>query len=185
MRYAMIFAMVGLAACKGGDTDNTDTDMGCTDSAGCDSGDSDTPVTFDPGSDITLDWDAVDTNGAVTVSLQNAEGATGFFLGMAETASGDNGWYGEDCADQGDCHHITGSLPISADLAYVETIGEVVPGSTTLFDGGTDGGGDAFTADHADRLTYLFQIEGGEYDLDCYVWGDDPTYYAAEGCTEL
>jgi hypothetical protein len=158
-----------------GDTSNT---TGCTDTGGCTT---DTSDTFDAGSDITLDWERVDTNGSVAIDVVNS-GATGFYLGMAETASGDNGWYGEDCADQGDCHHFVAT---SGSLDYVETINAVTPGSTTLFDGGSDGGGDAFTSDGADRLTYLFQLEGGSMDGQCYIWGDDTSYYSGEGCTAL
>jgi hypothetical protein len=185
MRYAMWFAVLGLAACKPTDSDTTDTDL---DTGGSDS-DTDTGefgCGGDPSGDIVVDWDRVDAGGAVTISLGAcATGATGFYLGMAETASGENGWYGEDCADQGDCHHFVGTAPIEGSLTYVETIGDVVPGSTTLFDGGTDGSGDAFTADDADRLTYIFQIEGGDFDRQCYVWGDDPSYYVAQDCQEL
>jgi len=134
---------------------------------------------FDPNNDISLDWQPGegDSGSSMTATVSNTD-STGFYLGFAETAANDAGWYGEDCAPNG-CHHFSS---MSGVLDYVSAPGDV-DNDHTLFNNGSDGTGDVFTSSHEDRLTYLLQLEGGSLDGECYVWGDDPTYYDAEGCT--
>jgi hypothetical protein len=141
--------------------------------------DSDADTDFDPRTDIIVDWDPVDSGGHVSVEVVNS-GAAGWYLGLAETAAGDGGWYGEDCADNL-CHTSTQT---SATIAYTESVSQV-GNARTLFDGGNDGLGDAFHTNGSDRLTYLLQLSGGPLDGDCYIWGDDPSYYAGQGCQAL
>lgn len=174
MRQLTPFLVLALAGCP-----DSGTETGTTGETGGDTDETDVPiVAFDPATDITVSWSAQ----SVTVSLTNTD-ATGFYLGMAETASGTAGWYGEDCLDN-DCHQATG---LTLTLSSVNSLGDIVPGSTTLFDDDGDGAGDAFTSGDEDRLTYLVQTIGGTDpgDAACYIWGDDPTYYSGENCTEL
>jgi len=136
---------------------------------------------FDPASDINLDWQPGEGNSgsSMTATISNTD-STGFYLGMAETAAGSAGWYGEDCLENG-CHQFNS---MSGVLDYVSTVGAVT-NDTTLFNDGNDGTGDVYTSDGGDRLTYLVQLAGGSLDTECYVWGDDPSYYASESCHNL
>jgi hypothetical protein len=141
------------------DTDTTDTDNGGT-----------FALTAD---DVTYTWSA----SSFTVTISDLGGSAGFWLGLAETGS-DNGWYGEDCKDgqagTNVCHYFESS---PGTLTYVETIADVA-GATTLLDDAK-----AFNSDNSDRLTYLLQLDNEAAGNPCYVFGDDPTYYSAEGCT--
>jgi hypothetical protein len=159
-------AVLMLAGCpKGaGDTAGPGGDTGST-----------APDTF-PFSNISEDWTS---QSSITVSVSNTD-ATGFFFGMAETASGSAGWYGEDCKGS-NCHEVTGGTTLT--LSSVNTQSAVVFGSTTLFDDDHDGQGDATADNGSDRLTYIIQLEGGTDAGFCHVWGEDPTYYSGQtGC---
>jgi hypothetical protein len=166
----IIFVFGTLIGCGSADSDAQDT------------GDSGDTIDESPGdcSDISVAWERVDSNGSVTTTVTNCDGE-GFYLGIAETAAGEAGWYGEDC-HLGGCHRFDG---LSGTLAYVDDPEDVAWATSTLFDGGSDGLGDAFTAEDADRLTYVLQIVGGTHDTDCFVWGHDVTYYAADTCVEM
>jgi hypothetical protein len=131
---------------------------------------------FDPHRDLGVAWDWVGAGGKVSIVLANSDAAS-VSLGMAETAALSSGWYGEDCQTGGGCHVLGGG---GGDLAYVETPGEVVLGSTTIFDGLT-----AFDNDGQDRLTYYLRLAGGSLDGACFVWGDSPQYYDVQGCEVL
>lgn len=137
----------------GGDTDTVDTDTGTQ------------PFT------ISYNWDPTQ----LTVTLNNATGATGFFLGIADTAAGNAGWYDEACVLGTDCHEFTGAEGV---LDSVNAPADVVLGSTTLFDNDQVAPGDVFSSTGEDIVTYFVQVSGGEQDGKCFVWGDDPTYYA-------
>jgi hypothetical protein len=100
-------------------------------------------------------------------------GGTGSYeFGLAQTAVGPfQGWFGEDCFT-GDLCHPTG--PDGVILSGVREINAIVPGQTTLIP--VD-----FPEEATPDLTYYV---GRPSDLDatCWVWGDDPAYYAALGC---
>jgi len=172
----MIFAFV-LAACQpGGESDTAavvETDSCPDDQLDCGDwmGVNEIHVTWEPGEG--------DSSHVVTIAVDDTD-ATGLQLGLAETAAGESGWYGEDCLTQG-CHQFSGTTGV---LTYVNSV-EAVDNDHTLFNNGQDGFGDVFTADDEDRLTYMLQLDGGTDDGQCFVWGDDPAYYATAGCTEL
>jgi len=170
-------AFFAFAGCKG----TVDSDTGTpNETDDTDVVDTDTGVTFDPASDIRLEWGAGegDSGAQMTATVDNTD-STGFYLGFAETAAAGEGWYGEDCAPDG-CHEFTA---MTGSLTYVDAPQDV-DNDHTLFNNGTDGTGDVFTSDtHEDRLTYILQLVGGEHDGECYVWGDDPSYYVDEACT--
>jgi hypothetical protein len=153
-----------LTACEADTDTDTDSDSDT---------DTDTDTDTDADADFTVTWD---TNG-VTIALVGMS-TSGFDLGIAETASGDMGWYGEDCLT-GDCHIFNGSTVGQLDSVYEEVLetgdlGYVVPGQTTLFDR-------TFASD----LTYAITIDSG----DCFVKGQDPSYYLSDSsyamCQEL
>jgi len=136
-----------------------------------------------------VSWDAATIDGDVTLTVTNLPSdAAGFWWGLAETGpseedpEGDDGWYGEDCylgtGDTNYCHYFESS---PATLSYVDSIGEVTEGSTTLLDGVLAGGA------QGDRITYFLQVDNDAG--DCYVWGDSPDYYAGidtpSACTVL
>jgi hypothetical protein len=141
---------------------------------------------WDPSQDLSLVWDPVDDGGQVHLNITNS-GATYVYLGFAETAAGSGGRYNEDCLYRyypATCHYAYGTPTI--DLDYVEDSSLVYGGSTTLFDGGSDGEYDAYRANGNDRLTYYVRIYGGPNDGTCVVWGDDPNYYPSYwGCIVL
>lgn len=167
----LLFPLVGLAvltACPPGDDSDSDTAM----DSDTDVVDTDTEV---PEFGIGYAWDAT----GLTVDLLNCDG-TGFYFGVAETASAlDVGWYGEAC-DGDNCHQFTGLTGVltSVDAPPIDF------GTETLFDDGSDeDGGDAFDDASADRLTYIVQVIGGEHDTMCFTWGHDTSFYAE--CTEI
>lgn len=173
-------ALAFLTACPGKSS--------CSDSdtAGCDTGDTTDTDTVDTDTDtgtpvfgITYNWDPTQ----LQISIDNATGATGFYLGIADTAAGSSGWFNEACDTGTNCHQFTG---VSGTLDSVNTAGAVVLGSTTLFDDDGDGTGDVTGATGQDLVTYFVQVIGGDEDGNCYVWGEDTSYYAGTPpCTEI
>jgi hypothetical protein len=126
----------------------------------------------DPPPEVTITWEAK----AVSVSVTNLVG-TGFDLGIAETESGEAGWYGEDCymgtGSYRHCHPFTGS---TGKLTSVyPDISKVVKGKTTLFTEAL-----AYDSADRDRLTYVVIFD----DASCMVTGHEPAYYASFGCAE-
>lgn len=171
-KYALIPALALLAGCP------TD-DSGCDTAAGdiCDTDPGDTDTDTGPGEPaINYTW----SDTGVTVELENID-TTGFDFGMAETIDMTNGWFGEDClngtAGYQECHvftGLTGSLTSIYDDVQAGTKGldDVQSGSTTLFEKSFEDGG---------RLTYIVTVDDGT----CWVWGQDTSYYASEGCEAL
>jgi hypothetical protein len=166
-----------LAGCDDG------SNTGCNDTgdgtSNCETGDSgDTNDTNAPLA--SYNWNA----DGLTVTIENNPGS-GFDLGMAETGSNENGWFGEDCfngtAGFDYCHSFSGNSASLDALGYgteEATVGDpndVVPGSTTLFNQDL-----AFNQpDGSDRLTYMVTFD----DRSCIVWGDQPSYYSSFDCT--
>ena len=121
----------------------------------------------------TVTWDSA----GVTVSITGA--ASRYDFGMSETGAGDLGWFGESCIPGDEpwgypdygwdvCHALssTGGRVVSV---YPD-IGAVQDGYTL------------FPDSLAPNITYVV-IDGDSG--DCYAWGDDPSYYSGEGCSEL
>lgn len=118
---------------------------------------------------VTLHWTGQHPNSSLSVEVFDPLGRTGWSFGIAETMAGSVGWYGEDCfTGTGSytlCHPIPGT---SIQLDQVASPAAVVEGSTTLLWTNMD-------------LTYYLEAPSGA----CWVWGHDPTYYAALGCQPL
>ena len=114
------------------------------------------------------------------LALTVSGGPGGYWFGVAETGGTTNGWTGEDCVygftteDQtaySFCHDAGNT---GTQLDKVGSFVEMAPGKT-IFDNTFEG-----------KLTYYLESDinyGG--DGSCYVWGHDPEYYAAQGCTTL
>lgn len=106
----------------------------------------------------------------VMTTITDPLGAPTWEFGMAETDS-TNGWTGEDCFNGYNTFAFCHSVGLTHTLNEVTSCSvlDVVAGSTTLMD-----------AEKDPFLTYYF-AEGG----DCFVFGNDPSYYATLGCTTL
>ena len=139
--------------------------IGCGDDKDTASDDLDTDdTTVADDVDFAINWNGND------VSLNIANGSGTYFFGMAETTCGDpaNCWTGEDCylgfADYAFCHPADAT---GVALTHVDTLDAIVDGSTTILEADL-------------HITYYV-----EDSADCWIWGDDVTYYAGLGCTEL
>ena len=75
-------------------------DKDCADTAGgCDTGAGDVAE-----ASFNIAW--TDDGNTLEASVSNPH-VDGYFLGLAETGSGANGWYGEDCiSDDAICHDM-------------------------------------------------------------------------------
>lgn len=132
----------------------------------------------DTGSSVMTEW----TSAGVTVTIPAAGGTdgVGYYFGLAQTGV-DGGWAGEDCLDSIPagyeymddggyqlCHPLSRT---GGTLTTVATPEEIVEGATTLLG-----------MDMQDTVTYVLIEASGP---PCYVWGDDPAYYAGLACTVL
>ena len=144
--------------------------FGCSDKSG-DTGDS-----GDAGPGLSVSW------GSDSVSLTIDGGTDWYYWGIAETGTSADPWTGEDC-----------------DAGYTTTDGTTYDychlaagnSTTTLAFGGaydalTEGEETVFTAENDDGISYGDLVTHFVYDAnnpeDCWVTGDDPTYYSAWGC---
>jgi len=140
-------------------------DKDCADTAGgCDTGADVAEATFN------IAWTADQTTLEASVSNPDVDG---YFLGLAETGSGDDGWYGEDCvSEDAICHDMGAGSSIALTSVHPDQDGAgldaVVAGSTTLLHGGLWAG-----------VTYVFFSNEGDttYETVANVGGDDPSYY--------
>ena len=153
--------LVGAAAFATGCQDND-----CADTAGgCDTGAGEVAE-----ASFNIAW--TDDGNTLEASVSNPH-LDGYFLGMAETGSGDLGWYGEDCiGDDAECHDMGVADTLSLTSVHPDVggggIDAVVPGSTTLFYAGLWAG-----------VTYAFFSDEGDtnYETVAHSGGDDPSYY--------
>ncbi len=113
-----------------------------------------------------------DDGNTLQASVSNPH-VDGYFLGLAETGSGINGWYGEDCLSADSiCHDMGASSSISLTSVHPDRGGAglsaVVGGSTTIFHAGLWAG-----------VTYVFFSNEGStnYETVAASGGDDPSYY--------
>ncbi len=129
----------------------------------------------EPDTDLamSLSW----SDSGLTVSITGGSGA--YDLGMAETGAGSGGWYGESCIPGDEprgyedygyevCHSLSASggviTSVYPDINEVGT-------NQTLFEAG-------LSAD----LTYFLGAVGS---ADCWVMGEDVSYYDDFGCEVL
>lgn len=156
----LMLAGLALSACTDKDGDTGDT-SNPGDGGAADGG-------ADGGGDDALYVDCSWGSGSVTVSITNGD-AAGYDFGMAETDSASpDPWTGEDCGyvgyTTGDgtyydiCHGLSAT---GGTLTSVDAVGDIVAGSTTVFDG--------------TQLTsyYLYEVASGT----CWTWGHDATYF--------
>jgi hypothetical protein len=124
------------------------------------------PDTGDAEASIDLTWAAE----GVTIELAGMD-TSGFDLGIAETMDRENGWFGEDClwgtAGYQECHVVWGLR------GFLDSIFDEVAGGSMSLDDVQSGLTTLFEQSHDYRLTYALTIDGG----DCWVWGQDPSYY--------
>ncbi len=166
MNKTLLFAALTLAACTATKDDSGDTGTEMVDTA-------DTADTGTPAMTVTATWATT----GVTLAVANGT-AAGYQFGMAETGS-DAGWFGEDCINDPDddtdygyelCHPMgaTGGTLVKAE-PY--TPDDIVAGESTLF-----------TDSLAANITYVLFEDSSDA---CWTWGEDVSYYAAFGCTEI
>jgi hypothetical protein len=158
--------MMVLAGCTGGDSGDS----------GKGEGDADTDADADADTDYSVP--SISWGGSETVITVSDAGSSGFGLCWAQNGNSD-GWYGESCmddsADGTNVNHTFSSSP--GTLTVVASIGEVVAGSSTLFD-----------SSESSEVTYLvYDLSASELDSSNCAWGGyDTSYYAAAGyaCAE-
>jgi hypothetical protein len=189
MKYTALLALYLLGACA---DKSADPDSPCGDSGDTACADTDDTGNVEPAPcevAVSVTWsnvdgaDPTDTNGdglpdihcgdTVDIEVTEACGETEWQFGMAETgAPNASGWTGEDCylgyASYTYCHTIGNAATLNevADCS----VSSIVESSSTLLDASKD-----------PFLTYYLSDSAGT----CYVWGEDTTYYASQGCTEL
>ena len=142
-------------------------DKDCADTAGgCDTGAGEVAE-----ASFNIAW--TDDGNTLEASVSNPH-VDGYFLGLAETGSGEDGWYVEDCVgDDAICHDMGPSSSVSLTSVHPDVggagIDAVAGGSTTLFHSGLWAG-----------VTYAFFSNEGEtnYETVAESGGDDPSYYA-------
>jgi hypothetical protein len=185
MRYLAYITMLGMTFTVGCGSDEK-TDSGDTGETAGDDDDDDDTTTTTPGLTVDVTWtdDGLtpeDTDGdslpdincddSVNVTISDPLGQTSWMFGMAETGS-PAGWYGEDCylgyASFNFCH----SIGIDSTITEVTDCSAMsVADGMTLLD-----------AEKDPFLTYY--LEDGTTG-DCFVWGEDTTYYGPLSCTEM
>ena len=106
---------------------------------------------------------------ATGITITNATD-TAYNLGMAETGSGTDGWYGEDCTGSNICHPATATGTVLTSV-HPDVGGGGIPDiddTHTLFYGGLDA-----------NTTYAVVDSTGA----CWTWGNDVSYYSS--CTAM
>jgi len=137
-----------------------------------DSGDPDTDTTETTELAASVTWGS----SSVDLTLTNGEGIS--FFGMAETGSTctDSCWTGEDCT-----YGFEGS-----DTTYLYCHPTAATGVSLAYGGAFDAineGTDTVFGDNSFDGSVTYYLEGS--DGSCYVWGNDASYYSAEGCDAL
>lgn len=128
---------------------------------------------YDPGSLFRAEVTYTSSN----VALEIYNGIADYEFGMAETdAESPEPWTGEDCLNgytTGSgveyllCHETSSTGIV---LSAVDSVDEVIEGETTLMN---------YVSPEVTTYYLLSKAMG-----DCWVWGNDPMYYAGLGCTE-
>lgn len=137
----------------------------------CD-GETDEGVVVEDPLSASVSW----SGSGVSVTLSGGSGGA-YEFGMAETGAGAPGWYGESCIPGDEpwgyddygyeiCHSLssTGGFVPSVDFSNVGT-------NQTLFESA-----------HAPDITYFVGAVGS---ADCWVFGENPSYYSDFGCESL
>lgn len=122
--------------------------------------------------DVSVSW------GSSVIQVTISGGSEDYWLGIVETAGcGSECWTGEDCVwgfsagstTLGPYCHDMGKTGDS--LAYGGDAVELSPGETVFPD-----------SSFSDQVTYYLD---GDSSASCWIWGDDPGYYSALGCTTV
>jgi hypothetical protein len=128
----------------------------------------DEPSEPDPPS-VEVYWDSYGVHVEVTGPVGDYE------LGLAETGVGEVGWFSESCIHGEEpwgyddfgldlCHRVPLGDTLLASVGSIDQVGT----TTTLFH-----------ERHALDVTYMLRDLATNA---CWAWGDDPSYYANEGC---
>ena len=120
---------------------------------------------------IEIFWEGMGANVAndedeLTVTIDDGEETHTYLFGMAETGSGDEGWYGEDCLP-GEINGKDVCHPVGEEGAVLSSVsrpGSVNDENTLLWKALHDAG----------KVTYVVVQEDTD---DCWAFGHDPTYY--------
>ncbi len=132
-------------------------------------------VTWTDDGNVPTDTDGdslpdVGCGDSVQVSVSDPLGETQWAFGMSETGM-PNGWTGEDCyvgyLNFNYCHLFNGTVLVLQEVTTCSVM-DIVPGSRTYF-----------SADKDPFLTYYLEDSLG----NCFIWGEDPTYYGPLNCT--
>ncbi|MEZ4318470.1 MAG: hypothetical protein R3F61_13240 [Myxococcota bacterium] len=177
-KLAILGLPLALFGCPTDDGEDTDTDLPSETDTDVDTDETDTDTEPPPALEVSVEL--VDGSpDSMVITITNGDESYNFGYGQtAVQAAGGSGWFGEDCylgtGSYQLCHPVgmTG-----ATLTYVAAPGDVVEGSTMLLSVDTP-------ASSTPALTYILI---GETSGECWVWGDDITYYAAfpgGPCTE-
>ncbi len=160
------------------DCDDTDRDAHPDAEERANGADDDCDGDVDEGVDapfeVTVRWD----DDGATFTIVGA--AARYELGMAETGVGEVGWFGESCIPGDEpygypdygfdvCHSLGAS---GGRLSHVDGVDDVDDGATLMSD----------DIAAARDITYFLADPASS---DCWVWGDQPAYYASFGCTEV
>ena len=142
---------------------------GCTD--GKETGDSGGDTTGGGGGGTTFSVSVVSSGVDFSTSSSDS-----FSLGLAETTCDDPAycWYGEDCIyghTSGNFNFCHGGMVDGDSLSKASSVDDIVEGSTTLFHSGLGSG-----------VTVYIESASG---ADCFISGDDPSYYSGLGCTSF
>lgn len=160
--------LMGLGLVFAGCDDGTDDKSGETgmDETGMEMHTGDTSMVM-PEMEVVVNL----TAGGVELVITNGGDPAGYTFGMAQTGT-ENGWFGEDCFEgTGSFNLCHPASTTGVTLTEVSAAGDVVEGSTTLFN-----------SDDNATLTYVLTAAGS---TDCWVWGDDVAYYESFGCTDI
>lgn len=155
------------------DAGTTTADGGAT---GTDTGTDTGTTTADGGTTgLALGIHCAWSSGSLTIDLVHGDPA-GYRFGIAETScSGGECWTAEDCylgytLSDGSvlsyCHPLSRA---GGQLTTVSLPTDIVEGSTTLLSSATQ------------NTYYLKESSSGE----CWVWGQDTSYYGALGCSDM
>ncbi len=124
--------------------------------------------------EATVEIDITWSSSGVQVDITGT--ASSYEFGMAETGVGVDGWYGESCIP-GD--EPWGYSDYGYDICHTLSSGGGFIDSTSALSDVTDGV-TLFSSSLAPDITYF--VGAG---ADCWVLGDDPSYYDDFGCEAL
>ena len=192
LKNLLVFSVLCAGSVVGCDVDGESTDDGgmggmggsvepdaTVGGAGGGGGGGEGGATAPPNVKVRGTWSAT----GLTVEIEDAVADGSYYLGLAETGNGGDGWFGEDCLEGvtnglDACHPVpAGNTGIT--LNHVAMPDDVMAGSATLL-----------SEDLSAGVTYVL-IRGAAGDdgwhdsQDCYTWGRDSDYYEALNCNPV